>query len=129
MAGNNNNLIPPKPGEIRNPWGKRGKDGLQGNPTSKSLKKLLEEKLDEIDPVTGKSQAELIIDRLIIQAKRGEGRFIELAFDRTLGKAPQYIEQNITGDGLGVIIIPNKLDEENNINEQSTESATGEENQ
>lgn len=101
---------PARPGEIRNPWGRCGKDGLRGK-TVRSLKKLLEEKLEEIDEATGKSNAELIIDRLIIQAKRGEGKFIELAFDRTLGKAPQYIEQNITGDSLGVIIIPNKLED------------------
>lgn len=99
------NLI--KPGEVRNPYGRAGKSGMGGK-TAKTLKDLLESKLNEIDEETGKSAAEIIIEQLIRQAKRGDGKFIELAFDRTLGKAPQYIENNVTGNGLGVVILPNK---------------------
>lgn len=100
-------LKPIKPGEVRNPYGRKGRDGLGGR-TSKSLKELLERKLDEIDEETGKSQAEIIIEQMVRQAKRGDSKFIEMAFDRTLGKAPQYIENNVTGCGLGVVILPNK---------------------
>lgn len=105
--GNPQNLKPIKPGEIKNPWGRAGKDGLGGR-TSKSLKELLKEKINEIDEETGKSIAELIIEQGLRQAKRGDIKFIELVFDRLEGKPQQYIEQNNTGDGLGIVILPNK---------------------
>ena len=105
--GNNNNLIPPKPGEIRNPWGRNGKNGLGGK-TAKTLKELLLEKINEIDEETGKSVAELIIEKGLIQAKRGDLKFIEMMWDRLEGKPKQSIDQNISGDGLGVIILPQK---------------------
>lgn len=110
---NEQNLRPIKPGEVRNPFGRAGRSGMGGK-TAKTLKELLESKLEEIDEETGKSAAEIIIEQLVRQAKRGDGKFIELAFDRTLGKAPQYIENNVTGCGLGVVILPNKeeIDEE-----------------
>lgn len=101
------NLIPAKKGEIRNPWGRHGKDGLGGR-TSKSLKELLIEKINEIDEETGKSVSELIIEQGLRQAKRGDLKFIEMLWDRLEGKPRQSIDQNISGDGLGVIILPSK---------------------
>lgn len=100
-------LIPAKKGEIKNPYGRAGKDGLGGK-TSKSLKELLKQKINEIDEETGKSFAELIIEQGIRQAKRGDLKFIELVWDRLEGKPQQYIDQNITGNGLGVIVLPDK---------------------
>lgn len=109
--GNPQNLIPVKPGEVRNKWGRAGKDGLGGR-TTKSLLELLKEKVNEIDEETGKSIAELIIDQGLRQAKRGDLKFIELVFDRLEGKPKQQIDQTVNGSGLGVVILPNKNTQE-----------------
>lgn len=115
--GNRETLIPPKKGEIRNPWGRAGKDGMGGK-TTKSLLELLKEKVNEIDEETGKSIAELIIDQGLRQAKRGDLKFIELVFDRLEGKPKQQIDQTVNGSGLGVVILPNKnIEIENNEDE------------
>lgn len=98
-----------QPGQVLNPYGRSGKDGLGGK-TSKSLKKLLEENLDIIDETTGKSQAELIMIKVIEKAKSGDLKAIDIILDRSLGKPQQYIEQHNTGDGLGVLILPTKDD-------------------
>ena len=102
-------LKPVKKGQILNPWGRCGKDG-NGGKTSKTLKDLLKQKINEIDPETGKSFAELIIEQGLRQAKRGDLKFIELLWYRLEGKPRQEIDQTITGNssGLGVVILPSK---------------------
>lgn len=102
-------LIPIQPGEIRNPYGRAGKDGLGGK-TAKSIKSLLERKLHEIDEETGKTAAEMIIEQVIRQAKRGDLKAIDVLFDRTMGKPKQEIDNNINSSALGVIVIPKKTD-------------------
>lgn len=98
------NLQMIKPGEIKNPEGRAGRDGEK----KKTIKDLLMKKLEEVDVETGLTNAEIIVNQIINQARRGDDTFINMALDRTIGKPAQYIEQHNTGDSLGVIIMPNK---------------------
>lgn len=95
---NNENLIPAKKGEVRNPKGKP--KGLQ-NARTRYLRLLtLTEKIK--NPVTGKIEDFSIIEQLdmqiIAKARKGDIRaYIEI-MDRLEGKAQQKVDMTLEGD-------------------------------
>lgn len=104
MAGNNDNLIPPKKGEIRNPKG-RGK----GVPNSKTrMLRLLELTQDLTNPVTGIVEGFSVmeqIDMILIQkARKGDIHAIKEILDRLEGKAQQKVDMTLDGE-LNVALV------------------------
>lgn len=77
------NLRPFKPGQSGNPGGR---------PKGKSLTALLRERLDEVDPATGKTIAEMVVEGWINAARDGNVPAIKEALDRTEGKVPDKLE-------------------------------------
>lgn len=91
MAGVNDNLIPAKKGEVRNPKGKpKG---------TKNFKTIIEEFLpvetDAVNPMSGKmeklSVGQQIIIALLAKAKKGDVSAIKELLDRIDGKAEQKL--------------------------------------
>lgn len=77
------NLRPFKPGQSGNPGGR---------PKGKSLTALLRERLDEVDPATGKTIAEMVVEGWVNAARDGNVPAIKEALDRTEGKVPDKLE-------------------------------------
>lgn len=85
------NLKPPKPGERRNPKGRP--------PKLACLTSCLKEELLKIDPKTGKTNAQLIAERMVADAKAGVASARAEIFERVEGK----VTQPISGEGGGAI--------------------------
>lgn len=110
------NLIPAKPGEVRNPKGKP-----KGTLNFKTRAKWLLEATEEIiHPVTGKkvtiSVADQIDVALIRAARKGESWAVKEVLDRLEGKSSQSVD--VTSDGkalptpiLGTLISGDKDEE------------------
>lgn len=112
MAGNNNNLIPPKKGEVRNPKG-RGK----GVPNSKTrLKRLLELTEDMTNPITkeieGFSVAEQMDLAQIVKARKGDTKAYNAVMDRLEGRPKQAIDMAVDGE-LNIALVEFVDDGEN----------------
>ena len=93
------------------------KRGQSGNPKGRpkgrlSLTALLRAKLQEVvDPETGETNADLLIRRIINEAKaNGDFRFLNLALERMDGKVVTTIQANVTNTIL-TEMTPEKLAE------------------
>lgn len=88
-----------KPGEVRNPKGNNGNFKL-----TTLINKILEE-----EPTPGKTNADLIVETIIRECKRGNPVLIKELWTRLEGAVKTDL--NVTSDsGLGVIILPQKED-------------------
>lgn len=94
---NEQNLIPAKKGEIRNPKG-RGKGVLN---SKTRLLKLLELVTETKNPVTGEIEeftiAEQLDMKIIAKAMRGDIKAYQELLDRLEGKAKQSTELEVSG--------------------------------
>ena len=99
---NEQNLIPAKKGEVRNPKG-RGKGVLN---SKTRLLKLLELVTTARNPVTGEDEeftiAEQLDMQIIAKARKGDLKAYEILLDRLEGKPKQSTELEVSG-GLNVI--------------------------
>lgn len=94
---NEQNLIPAKKGEIRNPKG-RGKGVLN---SKTRLLRLLELITETKNPVTGETEeftiAEQLDMQIISKARKGDLKAYEILLDRLEGKAKQSTEIEVSG--------------------------------
>ena len=85
-VGNNNNLIPPVKGEVRNPKG-RGK-GVPNTKTRLQRILMLEQKIN--NPVTGKSESFTVAEQMdlamVSEARKGNVKAYNALLDRLEGK-------------------------------------------
>ncbi len=114
MAGINDNLIPATKGEVRNPYGKSGKDGTKG----KHLKTLIQEIGNNIDwsKTTLKNKDQL----KQMYGNNGFKALVYVAMTKALAGDPQamkFIAENgfgkhldITSNGKDVQAIPMVVD-------------------
>lgn len=91
MAGVNNNLIPAKKGEVRNPKGKP-----KGTKNFKTIiKEFLDVETDAMNPMSGKleklSVGQQVVIALLAKAKKGDVPAIKELLDRIDGKAEQKL--------------------------------------
>ena len=74
----------------------RFKPGVSGNPGGRPKTRLLSEafrnRLGEVDPSSGKTNAEIIADTLTERAKIGDVKAAAEIADRCEGKAPQRLD-------------------------------------
>lgn len=98
---NEQNLIPAKKGEIRNPKG-RGKGVLN---SKTRLLRLLELVTETKNPVTGENEefsiAEQLDMQIIAKARKGDLKAYEILLDRLEGKPKQSTELEVSG-GLNI---------------------------
>ena len=94
------NLIPNKPGEIRNPKG-RGK-GVLGSKTR--LLRLLELVQNVTNPITGEVEGFSILEqidmKLILKAKKGDLSSIRELLDRLEGRPGQSVDVTSAGEKI-----------------------------
>ncbi|CAB5218657.1 hypothetical protein UFOVP213_45 [uncultured Caudovirales phage] len=94
---NEQNLIPAKKGEIRNPKG-RGKGVLN---SKTRLLRLLELITETKNPVTGETEeftiAEQLDMQIIAKARKGDLKAYEILLDRLEGKPKQSTEVEVSG--------------------------------
>jgi len=98
MAGVNDNLIPPKKGEVRNPNGKK-----PGTLNSKTiLKRWLKLEEEITNPITGNkekmSQLDIITLMQLSKARKGELASYKELLDRYEGKAKETVDMNTTAN-------------------------------
>lgn len=79
------------------------KPGVSGNPSGRPKKRLIDEILEEILEENDSAVAVSIGQALLQRARKGDVRAIQLAVERTQGKARQPME--ITGPGGGPVAI------------------------
>ena len=94
------NLRPAKKGDIRNP------NGYNGN---MKLTTILKEALEK-EASPGKTHADIIMESIIRECKRGNPALIKEIFDRIDGRVKQETDVTVTGNALGVIVVPSKED-------------------
>ena len=107
MAGVNNNLIPPKKGEVRNPNG-RGK-GVKNSRTR--LLRLLELTQNLTNPITGEVEGFTVLEQLdmqqIIKARKGDlGSYREI-LDRLEGRVRDAETPSVNINFINTIPRPN----------------------
>lgn len=89
--------------------GKPFQKGASGNPTGRpksNLLTLLSLKLDRIDPATGVSYAQVLVDKLIEMAREGDFEAQEMIWNRLEGKVTDSLELGGKGGGpLSVQVI------------------------
>jgi len=94
---NEQNLIPAKKGEVRNPNGKP--KGVQNSKTR--LLRLLELVQKKRNPITGEEEEftvlELMDMQIIVKALKGDQRAYQEVMDRLEGKAKQSTEVEVSG--------------------------------
>lgn len=95
MAGVNDNLIPPKKGEVRNPKGYP-----KGVPHSKTrLKRLLLLTENLTNPITQEVEGFTVAEQLdlaqIIKARKGDTKAYTAIMDRLEGKPNQSVDMNV----------------------------------
>lgn len=95
---NNENLIPAKKGEVRNPKGYP--KGVQHSRTR--LRRLLELTENLTNPVTGEIEGFTIAEQMdlaqIIKARKGDTQAYNTIMDRLEGKPQQTVEMNVAVD-------------------------------
>lgn len=94
---NDENLIPAKPGEIRNPKG-RGKGVKNRSTVARELLELVTQSrniLDPDDPNTEFTQEELMMAKMIQSAKEGDVAAFKAVLDSAYGTPKQTIESEI----------------------------------
>jgi hypothetical protein len=94
---NEQNLIPAKKGEVRNPNGRP-----KGVPNSKTrLLRLLELVQTQTNPITGEKEEFTVAEQLdmvlINKARKGDIRAYQEVMDRLEGKAKQSTELEVSG--------------------------------
>lgn len=94
------NLKPIQKGEVRN------KDGRNAGKNA-SITKFIREKLEEM-AADGKTNAEIIAEKCILRAKSGDLQYINMILNRLEGVPKQETDINVTGNALGVIVVPSK---------------------
>jgi hypothetical protein len=96
---NNQNLRPPKFGEVRNPHGRpKGARNL-----STVLREMLDTKIDVDMPDGTKSKKDfrdIIIQKLIKKASTGDLKAIDMIMDRTDGKPCQAVDVTSLGEKI-----------------------------
>lgn len=114
MAGNNDNLIPPKKGEVRNPNGRP-----KGVPNSKTrLIRLLELTEKLTNPVTGTVEGFTVAEQMdlaqIIKARKGDTKAYNAILDRLEGRAQQAMDITTQGEKIEPIVLyrPTKLNDD-----------------
>lgn len=99
---NEQNLIPAKKGEVRNPKG-RGKGVLN---SKTRLLRILELVTETKNPVTGETEeftiAEQLDMQIIAKARKGDLKAYEILLDRLEGKPKQTSEVELTG-GVNIV--------------------------
>ena len=115
MSGGKNpnslaNLRPIQKGEVRNPAGRYGGKNA-------SITQFIKEKLQEMAD-NGKSNAEIIAEKCILRAKQGDLQYINMLLNRLEGPVRTETDINVTGNALGVIVVPKKEEIEDNIEEE-----------
>lgn len=122
-SGNPQYLIPIKPGEVKNTWGRAGNPETRDERAKKKMeKKIIKEavmkELYSMVPGSDLTVLEHLVKRTIQNAANGNDRLFNKLVDMIDGPIVQKLEQHNTGDGLGIIILPNKnVDNEENIEE------------
>jgi hypothetical protein len=91
------NLIPAKKGEIRNPYGRNGKDRRL------KLSAAIVEHFDEHDKAA-------VIKAVITEAQNGNIKAAEFLFDRVFGK-PDTVGSEDKGDSAKPVLIQNNFGE------------------
>ena len=72
------------------PEGRKFSPGQSGNPRGRPPhRRDFLEKLAEVDPSNGKSNAEIILDQVARRARQGSKWHTQFLFENALGKAPQ----------------------------------------
>ena len=85
-------------------WQKGVSGNVNGRPPKPScLTSWLKEDLAKIDPATGKTNAQLIAEKMVTDAKAGVSSARAEIFERVEGKVPQAIEA--TGKDGGAVLI------------------------
>lgn len=99
------NLKPAQKGEVKNPYGRWGKAGIEG-----SFKGMLHRLLFD-KSVDGGARAEMLMDVLISKGLEGDIKAIDMILDRVDGKVKDSMKIEVD-DGLACIVIPNKKPKE-----------------
>lgn len=107
------NLKPTKKGEVRNIYGQKGKPENREEIRRKKMeKKIIKDavmkELGSIVPGTDLTVLEHLVKRTIQNAAGGNDRLFNKLVDMIDGPITQKLEQHNTGNGLGVIILPDK---------------------
>lgn len=98
-------LKPSKAGEVRNPWGRWGKNGMEGSVKGMLHKLLYGEVID------GKTRGEMLMEVLLSKAMEGDTKAIDMIMDRTEGKVKEQVKIE-SDDGLACMILPSKKPKE-----------------
>lgn len=95
------NLKPSKKGEVRNPYGRWGKGGIEN-----SFKGMLTKILFNSD-LNGSTKAEMLMEVLIAKGMEGDTKAIDMIMDRYEGKVKDTVKVE-SDDGLACMILPSK---------------------
>lgn len=99
------NLKPCQPGEVKNPYGRWGKGGIE-NSFKGMLTKILFDKGTD-----GQTKAELLLHTLISKGLDGDTKAIDMIMDRYEGKVKETVKVE-SDDGLACMILPSKKPKE-----------------
>jgi hypothetical protein len=94
------NLRMVQPGEIRNPSGRKS-----GWTLTTVIKNAL---MEQSKTTPDKTNADIIVETIIRECKKGNAVLIKEVLNRIDGAVKIESDVNVTGNNLGVIIIPNK---------------------
>jgi len=117
------NLNPVQKGEIRNKWGAYGKpENREAIKKKRMEEKIIKEavlkELGRVVEESGMTVLDILVRKTIQNAANGNDRLFSKLVDMIDGPIAQKLEQHNTGDGLGIIILPNKnVDNEENLEE------------
>ena len=122
MAGVNDNLIPPKKGEVRNPKGYP-----KGVPNTKTrLKRLLTITQNLTNPITGEKEGFTVAEQMdlamIMKAKEGDVQAYKTLQDRLEGTPQQQLDITTLGKELPTPILGGNSVRSNNSDSQDNES-------
>lgn len=81
------------------PIGRRFQPGQSGNPGGRPKKRLIDDLLEELLEQNDSEVAKTIAAALIKKARKGDVKAIQLAAERTQGKAKQAVEVGGPGGG------------------------------
>ncbi len=118
-------LIPVKPGECRNRYGRAGLPENREKIAERHMKKkiiteaIMKELGKVIDKETNKTVLDVMVQNVIRNASSND-RLFAMILDRVDGPVRKESELEVTGNNLGVIIVPNLAEEEDNDSEQES---------